>query len=98
MILFRTMLNRSLWMNPLSDVMGGWWIYETNPSTSEFKLTTECIENLMLFIPFSALLMWFMEQKGRLSVFSGQVPRSYSCSPNLLNFAASSTFRHISAF
>ena len=24
MILFRTLLNRDLWMNPLSDVMGGW--------------------------------------------------------------------------
>ena len=24
MILFRTLLNRNLWMNPLSDVMGGW--------------------------------------------------------------------------
>ena len=24
LILFRTLLNRSLWMNPLSDVMGGW--------------------------------------------------------------------------
>ena len=26
MILFRTLLNRNLWMNPLSDVMGGWGI------------------------------------------------------------------------
>ena len=24
MILFRTLLNRNLWMNPLSNVMGGW--------------------------------------------------------------------------
>ena len=63
MILIRTLLNRDMWLNPLSNVMGGWWIYETNPSTGEVKLTTECIENLMLFIPFSALLMWFMEQK-----------------------------------
>lgn len=29
MILFRTLLNRDLWMNPLSDVMGGWGIWET---------------------------------------------------------------------
>ena len=26
LILFRTLLNRNLWMNPLSDVMGGWGI------------------------------------------------------------------------
>ena len=29
LILFRTLLNRQLWMNPLSDVMGGWGIWET---------------------------------------------------------------------
>ena len=29
LILFRTLLNRDLWMNPLSDVMGGWGIWET---------------------------------------------------------------------
>ena len=26
LILFRTLLNRQLWMNPLSNVMGGWGI------------------------------------------------------------------------
>ena len=30
MILFRTLLNRNLWLNPLSDVMGGWGIWETD--------------------------------------------------------------------
>ena len=29
MILFKTLLNRNLWLNPLSDVMGGWGIWET---------------------------------------------------------------------
>ena len=29
MILFRTLLNRNLWLNPLSNVMGGWGIWET---------------------------------------------------------------------
>ncbi|MCD7825917.1 MAG: VanZ family protein [Clostridiaceae bacterium] len=53
MILFRTLLNRNLWLNPLSDVMGGWWIYDNNG-----ELTTEPIENLMLFIPFTVLLLW----------------------------------------
>ena len=43
LILFRTLLNRQLWMNPLSDVMGGWGIWET--VNGEQKLTTECIEN-----------------------------------------------------
>ena len=44
LILFRTLLNRQLWMNPLSDVMGGWGIWET--VNGEQKLTTECIENV----------------------------------------------------
>ena len=30
MILFRTLLNRNLWMNPLSKVMGGWGIWDAN--------------------------------------------------------------------
>ena len=38
MILFRTLLNRNLWMNPLSKVMGGWGIWET--VNGEQKLTT----------------------------------------------------------
>lgn len=66
MILFRTLLNRNMWLNPLSDVMGGWWLYTTNAPTGEGQLTTECIENIMLFIPFSALFMWFMEQKEKI--------------------------------
>ena len=41
MILFRTLLNRNLWMNPLSNVMGGWGIWET--VNGERTLTTECL-------------------------------------------------------
>ena len=53
LILFRTLLNRNLWMNPLSDVMGGWGIWET--VNGEQKLTTECIENVIMMVPFSAV-------------------------------------------
>lgn len=53
MILFRTLLNRSMWANPLSDVIGVWGIYN-----AKGELTTECIENLALFIPFTILLLW----------------------------------------
>lgn len=58
MILFRTLLNRDMWTNPLSDVVGVWGIYNKNG-----ELTTEVIENLMLFIPFSVLLMWSLKSK-----------------------------------
>lgn len=60
MILFRTLLNRNLWMNPLSDVMGGWGIWET--VNGEQKLTTECIENVIMMVPFSAVVMWMPEK------------------------------------
>ena len=56
MILFRTLLNRNLWMNPLSDVMGGWGIWKM--VNGEEKLTTECIENVIMMIPFTSMVMW----------------------------------------
>ena len=61
LILFRTLLNRQLWMNPLSDVMGGWGIWKT--VNGEQKLTTECIENVIMMVPSSAVVMWTFEEK-----------------------------------
>ena len=61
LILFRTLLNRDLWMNPLSKVMGGWGIWET--VNGEQQLTTECIENVIMMMPFSAVVMWTFEEK-----------------------------------
>ena len=61
MILFRTLLNRSLWMNPLSDVMGGWGIWEIK--NGEQILTTECIENVIMMVPFSAMVLWTFGEK-----------------------------------
>lgn len=58
MILFRTLLNRNLWMNPLVNVMGVWGLYNKNG-----ELTTECIENLALFIPFTILLLWTYKER-----------------------------------
>ena len=61
LILFRTLLNRKMWMNPLSDVMGGWGIWET--VNGERQLTTECIENVIMMVPFSAVVAWTFEEK-----------------------------------
>lgn len=58
MILFRTLLNRNLWLNPLSDVIGVWGLYN-----SKGELTTEIIENLALFIPFVILMLWCFHDK-----------------------------------
>ena len=61
LILFKTLLNRNLWMNPLSDIMGGWDIWET--VNGEQKLTTECIENVIMMMPFSTVVMWTFQEK-----------------------------------
>ena len=52
MILLRTVLNREIWFDPIEKIWGGWGLYE------EGQFTTESIENFMLFIPFSILLLW----------------------------------------
>ena len=41
--------------------MGGWSIWET--VNSEQKLTTECIENVIMMVPFSAVVMWTLGEK-----------------------------------
>ena len=67
MILFQTLFNRNMWTNPLSNIMGGWWIWET--VNGEKKLTTECFENLVLMLPFVFLLSWTFEEKlGKISM------------------------------
>lgn len=62
MILFRTLLNRDMWGNPLSDVIGNWWIYTYN-SSGEKIFTTECLENIILFMPLTYLMQSFRKQK-----------------------------------
>lgn len=58
MILFRTLLNRNIWQHTLQNVLGYWWIYD-----KDGKLTTECFENLALFIPFTILLLWTYRER-----------------------------------
>lgn len=53
MILFRTLLCRYLWGNPLSNVIGVWGLYD-----DQGNFTTEAIENFVLFLPFIILLLW----------------------------------------
>ena len=49
--------------NPVkpSAVMGGWGIWET--VNGEQQLTTECIENVIMMMPFSAVVMWTFGEK-----------------------------------
>lgn len=76
LILFRTLLNRNLWMNPLSNIMGGWSIWET--VNGEQKLTTECIENVILMVPFTGMVMWTFDDKERVIANSTKLGLCFS--------------------
>lgn len=58
MILFRTLLNRNMWANPVSNVIGIWGLHN-----EKGELTTETLENLALFMPFTVLLLWSFRKK-----------------------------------
>ena len=53
MILFRTLLNRNMWANPVSNVIGYFGLHKEDGT-----LTTEALENMALFMPFIILLLW----------------------------------------
>lgn len=56
MILFRTLLNRDMWANPVSDVIGVWGLHRKDGT-----FTTEIFENVILFIPLIFFLFFFLE-------------------------------------
>ena len=57
----------------LSKVMGGWGIWET--VNGEQKLTTECIENVIMMVPFSAVVIW---NNWRIDVLCGDEGKKVS--------------------
>ena len=74
-------------MNPLSNIMGGWGIWET--VNGERKLTTECIENVIMMVPFSAIVLWtFGEKIGngwkKILWYSGKIAFIFSVSIEML--------------
>lgn len=58
LILMRTLLNRNMWANPVSDIMGGWTLWN-----KDGELTTEAIENVLLMIPYTTLLLWALKER-----------------------------------
>lgn len=63
MILFKTLLNRAMWANPVSNIIGIWGLYKFDSTQNIMVLTTEVPENLALFIPFTILLLWTYREK-----------------------------------
>lgn len=58
LMLMRTLLNRDMWANPISNVMGGWTLWN-----EDGELTTESIENVLLMMPYIILLLWALREK-----------------------------------
>ncbi|MBP5772770.1 MAG: VanZ family protein [Eubacterium sp.] len=56
MVLFKTLLLRQMWINPLTNVVGVWGLYDKHG-----KFTTESVENFVLFIPLVFFLLFYLE-------------------------------------
>lgn len=57
-ILFRTMINRTLWANPLSNVMGGWKFVDDYGN-----IMVDSTENIIMLIPWTWLLIALKNKK-----------------------------------
>lgn len=86
MIINHTLLNREIWNNPLTNVIGNWGLYIFDSNTGEMTLTTECIENIILFFPFSILYMLFCKSRkqGKCFLLSVKLSFLFSVSIELL--------------
>ena len=67
--------------------MGGWGIRET--VNGEQKLTTECIENVIMMVPFSSVVMWMFQEKmekgwKKILWYSGKIAFIFSISIEML--------------
>lgn len=60
MTLFRTLLNRDMWVNPVSDVLGVWGLHR-----KDGIFTTEILENIVLFIPLVFFLFYYLEKTSK---------------------------------
>lgn len=51
MIIFKTIIFREPWEDPLNKLMEGWWIWNVH-ADGRRTLTAECFENIIMTIPF----------------------------------------------
>ena len=57
MILNKTLFCRKIWNQPFKNIIGVWGFYDNG------ALYTENVENIMLFLPYLALLMWALQDE-----------------------------------
>lgn len=69
-------------MNPLSNIMGGWSIWET--VNGEQKMTTECIENVILMVPFGSMVMRTFRVREKIVWQSGKIAFIFSIGIEML--------------
>lgn len=83
MILLRTIFCRNMWMNPVSNIMGIWSFHD-----ADGNLNTEMIENLILFIPFTALFFDAFKERlfGTGMVPAGKMFKKSFCVSACLSF------------
>ena len=62
-IAFITLLNRDVWKNPFSHIFGEIIPFEKDATTGEWVIVFECIENIIMMIPFAAAILWYLEEK-----------------------------------
>lgn len=60
MILLKTLLLREIWYTPWGKMAVGWGL-----TTASGELTTESIENIILFIPYTFLLLTVVQEQVR---------------------------------
>lgn len=84
MILFRTLLCRPYYTNALENITGNWYIRDETG-----KLYTEGIENVILFIPFTMLLLWALKTKLKNNKFTYLITVSFGMSFGLSVFIES---------
>lgn len=63
-VFFRTLFNRDMWSNPLSNIIGIWSIWNDDGS-----LTLEIPENIILFVPFTLLIfcLYYCDSNGEFT-------------------------------
>lgn len=77
LILLRTLLNRPIWSNPLGYLFGGWTFTNENGLYS-----TECVENVILFIPYTLAMFYCFEKEffGKIHTFKQVMQKSLKVS------------------
>lgn len=60
LVMFRTLLNRNLWLNPLSKIMDNLYWFEYNSNKGLMDFNPEPVENIFMFIPLIIIIYYII--------------------------------------